>query len=196
MPYSSPRRVAARFTGVAAGLALGALASAASAAVWIVDKPASHVDFTGAMSGQSFHGGFKRWDADIVFDPANLATSHVTARIETGAAAAGDQSRDEALPTPDWFSVKVFPTAVFQSRRIAAAGPGRYVADGDLTIRGVKRPVSLPFTLAIAGDGARMHGTLDLDRATFGVGQGQWKAGDTVALKVQVEVTVAAHKKK
>lgn len=179
----------------AAVLALAAapaIAAPAAPPAWAVDRAASRIGFQGAMNGQGFNGGFSRWDAKIAFDPANLPASKVTAVIDTGSARTGDQTRDEALPTDDWFSIKVFPRATFVSRKITAAGPGRYVAQGDLTIRNATRPVTLPFTLAIAGDTARMQGSLPLDRAAFGVGQGQFKGGDTVALKVQVNIAVTA----
>lgn len=169
-----------------------AAAPAATAPAWTVDRSVSHVNFRGAMNGQAFDGGFSRWDAKIAFDPNNLAASKVTAVIDTGSARTGDQTRDEALPTADWFSIKVFPRATFVSRKITAAGPGRYVAQGDLTIRNATHPVTLPFTLAITGDQAKMSGSLPLDRAAFGVGQGQFKAGDTVALKVDVTIAVTA----
>ena len=180
---------------LAAGLAL-LLASPAWAAPahWVVDRSASRIGFGGAMSGQPFAGTFGRWNADIAFDPADLAGSKVTAVIDTGSARTGDQTRDEALPTEDWFSAKVFPRATFTTRRITAAGPGRYLAQGDLTIRNVTRPVVLPFTLAIQGDTARMQGYAPLDRSVFGVGLGQFKTGDTVALKVQVNIAVTARR--
>ena len=98
------------------------------------------------------------------------------------------------MPTEDWFSVKLFPRATFVSRKIAAAGPGRYIAQGDLTIRNATHPVTLPFTLAIAGDTAKMSGSLPLDRSAFGGGQGQFKTGDTGALKVQVDIAVTARR--
>ena len=178
---------------LAAVLALMAVpAIAAPVAAWTVDKAASHIGFQGAMNGQGFTGGFSRWDAKIDFDPGNLPASKVTAVIDTGSAKTGDQTRDEALPTEDWFSIKVFPRATFVSRKIASAGPGRYVAQGDLTIRNATHPVTLPFTLAITGDTAKMSGSLPLDRSIFGVGQGQFKTGDTVALKVQVNIAVTA----
>ena len=179
---------------VAALALLAVPAIAAPAPAWTVDKAASHVGFQGAMNGQSFNGGFSRWDATIAFDPNNLPASKVTAVIDTGSAKTGDQTRDEALPTDDWFSVKVFPRATFVSRKITAAGPGRYVAQGDLTIRNAIHPVTLPFALAITGDTAKMAGSLALDRAAFGVGQGQFKTGDTVALKVGVNIAVTARK--
>ena len=160
---------------LAAVLALMAVpAIAAPVPAWTVDKAASHIGFQGAMNGQGFTGGFSRWDAKIEFDPGNLAGSKVTAVIDTGSAKTGDQTRDEALPTEDWFSIKVFP--------------------GDLTIRNATHPVTLPFTLAIAGDTAKMSGSLPLDRSLFGVGQGQFKTGDTVALKVQVNLAITANR--
>ncbi|MGC1301409.1 MAG: YceI family protein [Caulobacteraceae bacterium] len=177
----------------AATLAFAALpATAAPAPTWNVDKAASHLGFSSAMNGQAFNGGFGRWDAQIAFDPNNLAASHVTAVIDMASAKTGDQSRDEAMPTGDWFSVKAFPRATFTTRKINAAGPGHYIAVGDLTIRNITRPVSLPFSLAIAGETAKMNGALPIDRSVFGVGQGQWKGGDTVDLKVQINVTITA----
>ena len=182
---------------IAAALLLTAApAIAAAPPAWVVDKGASKVGFTGSMSGQGFAGRFTRFDAQIAFDPANLPASHVTATIDTGSAASGDASRDEALPTPDWFSVKVFPRAVFKSKAFKATGPGRYAVDGDLTIRNVTRPVTLPFALIITGDTAKMTGAMQLDRSAFGVGQGQFKGGDTVALKVGVDVAITAKRAK
>jgi polyisoprenoid-binding protein YceI len=179
-------------SGLALMAAPAAAAPAAAGPVWSVDRAASKLGFAGAMNGQSFQGVFERWNAEIVFNPNNLAASHVTAVIDTASARTGDQTRDEALPTADWLSVKAFPRATFTSRGFAAAGPGRYVAQGDLTIRNVTRTVTLPFTLAIAGDTAKMSASLPLDRAVFGVGQAQWKTGEAVALRVQVNITIAA----
>jgi polyisoprenoid-binding protein YceI len=165
---------------------------AAAPSTWVIDKGASRLGFTAAMNGAPINGGFQRWDAQIAFDPANLAASRVVATIDTGSAKTGDQTRDEALPTGDWFSAKAFPRATFVSRKITAAGPGHYVAIGDLTIRNMTHPVALPFTLVLTGDQAKMTGSLPIDRSTFGVGQGQWKTAEAVALKVQVNVSISA----
>jgi polyisoprenoid-binding protein YceI len=52
--------------------------------------------------------------------------------------------------------------------------------------------VTLPFTLAITGNQARMNGQVVLNRSQFGVGQGQFAAGDTVPVEVTVVVAVNA----
>jgi polyisoprenoid-binding protein YceI len=177
---------------LALSLCLAVAALPASAATWTVDKAKSHLGFTGSMNGASFDGAFGTWDAQIVFDPNNLPASHVTATIDMASAKTGDETRDEALPTDDWFAVKSFPKATFVTRAITADGAGHYVAQGDLSIRNVSRPVSLPFTLAIADGTAHMTGMLTIDRSVFGVGQGQWKDGSAVALQVQIKVDITA----
>ena len=159
---------------------------------WTVDKAASRLGFHAAMNDTAFDGMFRRWEANIVFDPANLAASHVTATVETGSAITGDPTRDEALPTADWFFVQKFPKATFIAKTFKALGPNRYEADGDLTIRGVTRPAALPFNLTITGKVAKIDGQLVIDRSQFGVGQGQWKAGDAVKLPVTVTVKLQA----
>ena len=109
-------------------------------------------------------------------------------------AATGDADRDQALPTDDWFAAGKHPRATFVTRAFKDLGGGRYQAMGDLTIRGVSRPVVLPFTLVIAGDTARMNGQLALNRAAFGVGQGKWATGDMVDTQVAVTIALTAHR--
>jgi polyisoprenoid-binding protein YceI len=182
-----------RALALAAALSLVAWSAlAAPPSTWTVDKSTSRLGFTASMNGAPIMGGFGRWNAQIVFDPANLPASRVVATIDTASAKTGDQTRDEALPTGDWFSAKAFPRATFTSRKIVAAGPGHYVAQGDLLIRNVSRPIALPFMLDFAGDTAKMTGFLPIDRSAFGVGQGQWKTGEAVALKVQVNIAITA----
>ena len=146
------------------------------------------------MNGQAFNGTFRRWDAAIRFDPKSLATSRVTAVIDMGSATTGDQTRDEALPTPDWFSAAAFPRATFAASQFKDLGGGQYQAIGTLAIRNVKRPVVLPFTLKITGAAATMQGVMTVDRRLFGVGQGQFLAGDTVATSVRINVNITAKK--
>ncbi|HEX4740744.1 MAG TPA: YceI family protein [Caulobacteraceae bacterium] len=178
------------------GLLLGLAAAPAMAApaVWTVDPAASKLAFQGAVNGAPFAGVFRRWNAQIAFDPKALAASHVAVSVDVASAASGDADRDQSMPATDWFWVAKFARASFVSHAFRDLGGGRYVAVGDLTLRGVTRPISLPFTLSIAGDKAVMKGATVIDRTAFGVGQGQWKTGDVVATKVTVNVAVTAHR--
>ncbi len=175
------------------GLALLAgRAAAAPAAAWTLDKAASSVRFAGMLNGQGFSGAFRRWDAQIRFDPANLAGSSVTAGIDVASAATGDADRDQSLPTPTFFSAARFPRAVFTAAQFKALGGGRYLAIGQLSLRGVARPLTLPFTLAITGPKATMTASLALNRLAFGVGQDEWKKTDVLAADVTVSIALSA----
>jgi polyisoprenoid-binding protein YceI len=173
---------------------IAAPAVAAPVPSWTIDKTKSQVAFVASMSGQAINGSFRRFDARIAFDPANLAGSSVSAVIDTASAGTGDASRDQSLPTPDWFNIKAFPRATFASKSFKSLGGNRYQAAGTLTIRGVARPVVLPFQLVISGNTAQMRGTLTIDRRWFGVGQGQFAGPDTVAAAVKVNLTISARK--
>jgi polyisoprenoid-binding protein YceI len=169
-------------------------ASAAPAQSWAVVQGKSHVAFAAAMNGQAINGTFRRFDAHINFDPGNLAGSSVVANIDTGSATTGDPSRDQSLPTADWFNVKVFPQAQFRASQFKPVGPGRYIAYGVLSMRGKAQPVSLPFTLTINGKQASMRGSLTIDRRSFGVGQGQFAGTEAVAANIRIDVAIEAQR--
>ncbi|HXV01335.1 MAG TPA: YceI family protein [Caulobacteraceae bacterium] len=183
-----------RVLALAAVLLAGA-AQAAPAPAWVVDKAASSVRFSSSYNGDAFTGAFSRWDADIRFDPANLPASSVTATIDVASARTGDADRDQSIPTPTFLSAAAFPRAVFTAHVFRSLGPGRYVAVGTLSLRGVSRPLSLPFTLAIAGPVARMNATLPLNRLAFGVGQDEWRKTDALPAVVNVAIAVTARRR-
>jgi len=189
-------RLVALTAVLAACIGLTAPAARAAPAAWTVDKAASRLGFKSSFSGMDFEGTFRRWDAQIVFDPKALGASQATVSIEPASVATGDAERDGALPTADWFDVAQFPRASFVTKSFKSLGGDRYQADGVLTLRGASRPVSLPFTLTIAGDVAKMIGEVPIDRSAFGVGQGQWSSAETVPLNVTVVVSITAHRAK
>ena len=167
-------------------------AASAPAPAWTVDKAGSSVRFSSTMNGQAFSGAFRRWDAQIRFDPADLAGSSVTANIDVASAATGDADRDQALPTPTFFSAAKFPRAVFSAAQFKSLGGGHYLAIGQLAMRGVAKPLTLPFTLAITGARATMTASLALNRLAFGVGQDEWKSTDVLPANVTVVIAIAA----
>jgi polyisoprenoid-binding protein YceI len=175
-------------------IALATPALAAPPATWAVDKAHSRLAFSSAVSGKAFTGVFRDWTAQIHFDPKDLPHSDVVATINVASAVTGDQDRDTLLPDEDWFWTSRFSRAQFTARAFRAAGPGRYVAAGTLSLRGVQKPVILPFSLTIDGAVARMTGEANVDRIAFGVGQGEWQATDTVPAQVLVHVDLTARR--
>jgi polyisoprenoid-binding protein YceI len=175
-----------------AALPAGAQAPELAAPAWQVQHDQSSLGFAGVSQGEDFSGSFGNWTAAINFDPANLGASMAQVTIEMGSAATGDPTRDESLPQADWLAADLFPQASFTTTAITATGPESYVADGTLTIRGISKPVQLPFTLTITDGTAAMAGTLTLDRTAFDVGQGAWSSDKAVGLDVTVAVRITA----
>ena len=186
--------MAAIMRGVAAALALLALAAPASAAHWTVDTAKSRLGFTVMWTNRPFVAEFKSWKADIDFDPSDLANSHVVATVDLSSEASDSFDNDDGLKGALGFAVDKFPTARFETTRFVRLADGSYTAEAKLTIRGMTRPVNLPFKLIVAGKRAHVTAMAFVDRTAFGVGQGEWAAPDPVAHLVTVTLDLAATK--
>jgi len=172
-------------------LLIGA-AMPASAADWKLDPSKSALGFSGMQTGAAFQGKFSKYSAAITFDPDHLETSRISVTVDLASAVTGDTQRDTALPAKDWFDTAEFPQAKFDTQAIRQTGDGSYEASGKLTLRGVSRPVVLPFTLDLDGAAAHAKGHVSLLRDDFGVGQGPWISGQWIALEVGVDVDIVA----
>jgi polyisoprenoid-binding protein YceI len=129
----------------AAGAAAQATMPASSRSVqrWTVDPFHSSVGFAVRHMGLStVRGTFQKFDATIEteadFTPLRIAATIDPASLETGV-----ERRDGHLRSPDFFDVERHQTMQFVSTHITPAGPNRYTVVGDLTMRGVTRPVTL-----------------------------------------------------
>lgn len=164
-----------------------------NAADWTVDDASSSLTFEATVFGSSVPGLFKTWTADIRFDADALETSSVSVTIEMSSATTDDAARDGSLKGPEWFAVDDHPQATLTSTAFRATGDQSFEMDADLALRGVTQSVSLPFTLEETGDGqVRATGTVTIDRTDFGVGQGDFVTGSTVALDVPISIDVVA----
>jgi cytochrome b561/polyisoprenoid-binding protein YceI len=161
---------------------------------WVVQK-GSTLGFSATWSENAIEGRFKTWTADILFSPEALDRSKLTVAIDTASVDTGDAQRDQSLPSGDFFDTAEHPKATFTATKFRKTGEGKFVADGTLDLRGVKKPLSLPFSLKIDGDTATARGVTTLDRTTFGVGQGEWASTDEIAAKVKVSFSLTAKKK-
>ncbi len=179
---------------LAASLAAGA---AWAATAWRTILGFSAIEFTGTLAGGEFKGRFGEFDADIVFDPADLAGSRFRVVVQTGSADTADAERDVSLKGPDFFDVAKWPTASFEASRFRLLGPGRFEARGSLTLRGVTRdvPVTFEFEVPKGGPDASLTGEATIRRLDFGVGQGEWRDTKWLGDEVRVRFGVVLKKK-
>lgn len=177
---------------------LPAFAAAPVVPVWQIVKQDSTIGFEGTQMGAPFQGTFKSFDGTIAFDPANLAASKADITIHMDSADANSTDRNKYLPMADWFNTAQFPDARFVTTAIEQGlDKNQYVAKGNLTIRDVTLPITLPFKLDItkneAGESvAKMNGGATLNRLDFGVGQGEWKDTSSVANPVKITISLTA----
>jgi polyisoprenoid-binding protein YceI len=168
---------------------------------WSIDPVHSHVGFSVRhMMVSTVRGQFKTYGGTLQLDPKNFTRSSFTGEIDVASVDTGNVDRDNHLRTNDFFDAPNHPKITFKSTRIEAKAGAEYVVHGDLSIRGVTKPVALdveflgtsknPYGKTVAGFSA--HGTVD--RKEFGVAFNAVleTGGVAVAEKVKIDIEVEA----
>jgi len=165
---------------------------------WQLDTAHTVVSFTGKhMMITKVRGIFKGVTGTIAFDETNPAGSRVEVTIPAASIETGMGPRDQHLRSADFLDAESHPTLTFVSTSVAPKGD-RWAITGDLTIRGVTRPVVLaaePLGVVIGMDGRRHAGfeaTTKIKRSDWGltwnVGleAGGWLVSDEIAIDLEV----------
>ena len=170
-----------------------------NAPAWAVDYDKSSIKFAAAYMGRPFEGSFSGWKAEIQLDtdaPANRDTpvdGYIRVAIPMGTVNTGEPYFDENVTQGDWLDVAKFPEAVFEvTGGVFKDSDTQYEATGVLTLKGLKNPVRLPFTLALDGATATAHGETTLKRMALGVGRGTYieEKGDAEWVADDVKVII------
>ncbi len=165
---------------------------------WQLDTAHTVVSFTGKhMMMTKVRGIFKGVTGTLDFDEADPASSRVEVTIPAATIETGMEPRDNHLRSADFLDAESHPTLTFASTGIAPKGD-RWAISGDLTIRGVARPVVLdaaPLGVVTGMDGRRHAGfeaTAKIRRSDWGltwnVGleAGGWLVSDEVVIDLEV----------
>ena len=151
----------------------------------------SHFGF----SNPSVH--FGQADGSIVYDAEDVGASSVQVTLPLKGLSAFAEDFYDHLTSADWFDAAKHPDASFKSTRVEAAGEGKLKVTGDLTVKGVTRPVVLDVVLNKAGDhpmGGRaaigFDATATVKRSDFGLGKYVPNVSDEVALRITTEAMV------
>lgn len=146
---------------------------------------------------------FKRFDAQLQFDPQNLAASKLTAVIdarslETDFPDPAKLDFNATLQNEQWLDTAKFPDITFRSTKITVTGPNAMRIAGEMTLHGVTRPVTLQATYngGYAGHpmdphariGFSAHGSLK--RSEFGVSYGIPAPGTKLGVGDEVQVII------
>ena len=125
------------------GLAL-ALPQAAAASSWSVDTAHASAQFSVKhMMVSNTRGQFSNITGTLELDEKNISKSTVNVEIDASTIDTRNEKRDGHLKSPDFFDVAKHPKMTFKSTKVKSAGKGKLKVTGNLTIRGVTKPVTL-----------------------------------------------------
>ena len=147
----------------------------------------SDLAFTFKQMGVPVDGKFKKFDAQLDFDPKKPEAGKISFTVDLGSVSLGDPAFDKELAAPTWFDTKRNGRASFVSSSIKPTGPGKYDVAGKLTIKGAARDIVVPITLA----GGVASGSVPIKRLDFKIGDGEWADTSMVANDVTVKFKLA-----
>jgi cytochrome b561/polyisoprenoid-binding protein YceI len=164
---------------------------AARATEWSVTPQKSVVEFEASGSGYTTKGTFPRYKADIEFDPDTPDQTAIHVSFDMKSATAGVSDVDSVLRSAEYFNPDQFPTAEFVARGAKPTGKGSYVLDGRLTLKGITKPVSLPFSMTIDAGTATIKAETTINRMDFGIGP-ETVGGLTIDKDVKLTIDLTA----
>jgi polyisoprenoid-binding protein YceI len=190
-------RNAFRALTVAVALSFASVVHAAPT-TYAIDNSHSNVGFSVRHIFSKVPGSFSKFSGTIVYDPAKPSESTVRAEIDASTANTRHEKRDGHLKTEDFFFVEKYPTITFESTKVTPAGEGKLKVDGNLTMRGVTKPVTLDVTVLGAAQNekeaiAGFEAVTKVNRKDFGINwnraldQGGMVLGDDVEIRLDVE---------
>ncbi len=136
----------------------------------VIDKAHSQINFIADSRLISARGHFGEWDAKIQLDPANMAASSVSITINAASIDTRVERRDTHLKSADFFDVEKHPQITFASTAVRTVGADQLAIEGDLTIRGTTRRVTIPASMVFYEQGVgRFRGEFVLKRTDYGV---------------------------
>jgi polyisoprenoid-binding protein YceI len=186
------RKLAASLLALAPVLAL--------AADWNIDPAHTQTSFAVKhLVVSTVRGEFGKTTGTVHLDDADLTRSSVEATIDAATISTRNPDRDAHLRSPDFFDVARYPTVAFRSTKVEKAAAGALEVTGDLTLRGVTRPVTLDVTISpeVKGMGGETRrafsATTRINRQDYGL---RWskavEAGPVVGDEVTITIDVEA----
>lgn len=164
------------------------------AADWKMDAATSRLEFTATYEKAVAPGVFREFDTRVRFDADKLAEGRVDVTIAVKSADMNSADVNKVISGAEWFDFARFPQAEFHATDIRRTDPGRYLARGMLSLKGVQQQVDVPFSWIETGNAARMEGEFIVRRGAFGIGTGEWAASSVIGAEVSIKFSVRLRK--
>ena len=151
----------------------------------VMDK--CQITFVGGKPDGSTHdGGFKKFKIDAQADFEDASQSSLRIEIDTASLYADDPRLEAHLKNPDFFDVRKYPTAVFESTSIQSDDENQATIVGKLKLLGKVEEVKIPVKVDHSEDSVKLSGNFKLDRTKWGMTYG--REGNKINKDVDVRV--------
>jgi polyisoprenoid-binding protein YceI len=173
---------------------------AAAQGVWQADPMHTQVEFAAKHLGMmTVRGHFADISVTGTIDPAHPEVTSVEVAVQTASIRTHNEQRDNDLRSSNFLEVDKYPTITFKSTTIEALGGDRYTMTGDLTIKGITKPVTLAgvvygeFNDPMMGHRIGYSAETTVNRKDFGMTfsmmlDGKWIVSDEIQIMIEGEI--------
>lgn len=166
-------------------------AGATAPPLWTIDASRSDVRFTVTKFGfEDVTGVFRESDGEIRYDASQPSRSSMRWRVRVASVLTDAPNRDRALLAPEYFDAARYPYLIFVSRSVRGLEHGGLEVTGDVTMRGVTRPMTLVVRPGRDAAGPTFETSFEIDRYDFGI-RGGSVMGRLIGRRVRVRVLAA-----
>ena len=156
--FISPLKTTLKSVALATLIATGGLAASLNSAAansYNLDTQGAHASIQFKISHLGYSwvlARFNKFDGQLEFDESKPEAASVSITVDTASLDSNHAERDKHLRSEDFFNVSKFPTATFVSTGIKSTGDKTGILTGDLTIKGVTKPISMEVNWIGGGD--------------------------------------------
>ncbi len=173
----------------AQSLALAATPVPVSSGSATLSPDNTKIQFVGTHSGAKPDprtGGFAKFKGKAEIDAATKSLKAVSVEIDAASLFTEIQKLTDHLKSPDFFEVREYPKATFESTKVTAGEKGKTLITGKLSLHGVTKEISFPATVAVDAKGLTLTSEFSIDRTQFGMTFGEGKVEPKVSMTVVV----------
>jgi polyisoprenoid-binding protein YceI len=168
---------------------------------WTIDPAHSRLGFVARHAMVTkVRGAFNDFTGTVVIDPVDPIKSSAKVTIKAASIDTRNEQRDGHLRSNDFLAMEEYPEITFVSTGVELTGGNEFELTGDLTIRGVTKPVTIPFTFEGAAKDpfgnvrAGFEGSVVISRSDYEI---TWNAaletgGVLVSDKITLEFEISA----
>ena len=148
----------------------------------------SAITFTIKNLGINTGGTIAGLQADVKFDPANLASSTIEASVDVNTINTDNTLRDDHLKNGEFFDASHYPKITLKSVSLKHKSGNNYSGKFNLTIKNKTKLIELPFICTDKGNAIALNGSFKLNRLDFGVGESSFTLSNEVTVTVSAEM--------